>query len=59
MTATAQAPSLVGSIRRFGPSGVVYEVVADIDGTTALIRILETGEETRYRIADILRDPTE
>jgi len=59
MLVTAPTPPLVGSIRRFGPAGVLYEVVADVDGTVARIRIIETGEETQYRIAEILRDPTE
>jgi hypothetical protein len=49
--------SIEGSLRRFGAAGVVYEVVRELSLQTALIRVLETGEETSYRIADILKDP--
>jgi Family of unknown function (DUF5397) len=48
-----------GSVHRFGKNGVLYEVVKEVDNTSALIRVIETGEETTYPIADILRDPTE
>jgi hypothetical protein len=47
-----------GSIRRFGAAGVAYEVVRKLSPTSALIHVLETGEETPYPIADILKDPT-
>ena len=51
--------TLTGSIHRFGKSGVLYEVLKKLDDTSALIRVIETGEETTYPIADIVRDPTE
>jgi Family of unknown function (DUF5397) len=56
MTTTTR--HIEGSLRRFGAAGVVYEVVRELSPQTALIRVLETGEETSYPIADILKDPT-
>ncbi len=50
---------LVGSIRRFGSYGVLYEVLKEIDEKSARIRVLETGEETAYPIKDIATDPVE
>jgi hypothetical protein len=52
-------PPLIGSVRRFGEKGVLYEIVRPIDDATMTIRVLDTGEETSYPIADILRDPSE
>ena len=52
------ADRLVGSVHRFGPHGVLYEVVKVLDDKRALIRVIDTGEETPYRLADILADPT-
>lgn len=51
--------SLVGTLHRFGKNGVLYQVLREVDGTSALIRVLETGEETTYPIADIKDDPNE
>lgn len=51
--------TIAGSVHRFGKSGVLYAVLQKLDETSALIRVIETGEETAYPIADILRDPTE
>jgi len=60
MNLTAPAPaSIIGSVHRFGKSGVLYEVLKNVDETSALIRVIETAEETTYPIAEILRDPTE
>jgi hypothetical protein len=50
---------LVGRVRRFGPQGVLYEVVKILDDKLALIRVLETGEETSYALDKILADPTD
>jgi hypothetical protein len=52
-------PSLVGRIRRFGRQGVLYEVVEILDDKSALIRVLETGEETSYAVDKILADPVD
>jgi hypothetical protein len=46
-------------VRRFGPHGVLYEVVKILDNRRALIRVLDTGEETPYALDKILADPTD
>lgn len=55
---------LVGSFRRFGLFGPAYEVIGPGASEAAgeprmLIRLLETGEETEYRVESILVDPIE
>lgn len=55
---------LIGTWRRFGQVGPVYEIVgvgdALADGDRMMrIRVLETREEVDYRLADILDDPRE
>ena len=52
------SPALVGTVRRFGPHGVLYEVVKVLDEKRALIRVIDTGEETPYSVDKILADPT-
>ncbi len=70
MTTTALAPvmenheSLIGTWRRFGDLGPVYEILAMApatpDGARMMrIRVLESGEETDYRLAHILADARE
>jgi hypothetical protein len=56
--------NLVGTWRRFGAVGPVYEIVGT--GTELprgdrlmRIRVVETGEEVDYRLAEILDDPRE
>jgi hypothetical protein len=55
---------LIGTWRRFGPVGPVYEIVglgkelSDQDRWMR-IRVVETGEEVDYRFTDILDDPRE
>jgi hypothetical protein len=56
---TPAPPSLVGHVRRFGPHGVLYEVVKILDDRRALIRVIETGEEAPYLLDKILADPTD
>jgi hypothetical protein len=51
--------SITGSVHRFGQDGVLYEVLREVDDRSALIRVIETGEETTYPITDIQADPTE
>jgi len=51
--------SLVGHVRRFGPQGVLYEVVRILDDKRALIRVIDSGEETAYSLDKILADPTD
>ena len=61
-TATTIPASLVGTWRRFGVAGPVYEIVGEgreLAGGDRLmrIRVVETGEEVDYRLAEILDDP--
>lgn len=51
-----QPPSIVGLVRNFGANGVPYIVLSVID-SEATIRVLMTGEETTYPVADVLNDP--
>jgi len=60
-----QSPSShIGTWRRFGQVGPVYEVIAEgsalPDGDRLLrVRVIETGEEVDYRLTDLLDDPRE
>ena len=59
-----QPQSLVGTWRRFGPAGPVYEIIGvgrdgGEEGPVMRIRVLESGEEADYRMADVLDDPRE
>jgi hypothetical protein len=56
--------ALVGTWRRFGVVGPVYEIVEagkELDDGDRLmrVRVVETGEELDYRFTDILDDPRE
>jgi hypothetical protein len=56
--------NLVGTWRRFGPVGPVYEIIAVgnelPDGDYMMrVRVVESGEEVDYRFTDILDDPLE
>jgi hypothetical protein len=56
--------SLIGSWRRFGSAGPVYEIVGVTEPKAAdrpqmRIRVLETGEELDYPLTDLLEDPAE
>jgi uncharacterized protein DUF5397 len=55
-TAASHA-GVVGSVRRFGPHGVLYEVLKILDDQRALIRVIDTGEETPYALSKISADP--
>jgi hypothetical protein len=48
---------IVGSVHRFGPGGVPYEVIAVVSPHELRIRVITTGEETTYALADFLADP--
>ena len=55
---------LIGTWRRFGDVGPVYEIVAvgmaEPDGAPAMrIRVVETGEELDYPVRALLDDPSE
>jgi hypothetical protein len=56
--------NLVGTWRRFGSVGPVYEIIGTGDelpgGDRRMrVRVVETGEELDYRLAEILDDPRE
>ena len=59
-----QPADLVGTWRRFGAVGPVYEIIGagtELAGGDCLmrIRVVESGEEVDYRLRDILDDPRE
>jgi hypothetical protein len=66
-TDTVQLPqpaNLVGTWRRFGAVGPVYEIIGAgkelPDGDHLMrVRVVETGEEVDYRFTAILDDPRE
>ncbi|HRY14302.1 MAG: DUF5397 family protein [Candidatus Competibacteraceae bacterium] len=56
--------TLIGTWRRFGLSGPVYEIISQGErlpsgDETLRVRVIETGEELDYKLADILDDPKE
>ena len=58
----AAPEELVGTWRRFGLAGPVYETIgpgdALNDGDRGMrVRLVETGEELDYKLTDILDDP--
>ncbi len=53
---------LIGSFRRFGERGPVYEIIAAGDVSTGSdvelrVRVVESGEELDYPLRDLLNDP--
>jgi hypothetical protein len=59
-----QPDTLVGTWRRFGAVGPVYDIIGagnDLpDGVRMMrVRVIESGEEVDYRFTDILDDPRE
>jgi hypothetical protein len=65
LTALRQPPrpeNLVGTWRRFGTVGPVYEIISAgdelPDGDRMMrVRVVESGEEVDYRFTEILDDP--
>jgi len=60
----AKPEQLVGTWRRFGLVGPVYEILGAgdnlPDGDRMMrVRVLESGEEVDYRLTDMLDDPKE
>ncbi|MFY8094517.1 MAG: DUF5397 family protein [Niveispirillum sp.] len=54
--------ALIGTWRRFGSLGPVYEILSAGDKLTGgdramRIRVVESGEELDYRLSEILEDP--
>ena len=56
---TSTILTLTGSVHRFGKNGVLYEVLRQLNDTSAHIRVIDTGEETPYALEKILADPTD
>lgn len=59
-----QPQTLVGTWRRFGLAGPVYEIIGvgreAPDGEQVMrIRVIESSEEADYKMTDILDDPRE
>ncbi len=63
MSAAIETTALLGTWRRFGPTGPVYEIIGfgrpGKGVKTMRIRVVESGEETDYKLTDILADPIE
>ena len=63
-TPTIDPASFIGTWRRFGVVGPVYEIIGQDkaleNGDWMMrVRVLETGEEVCYQLRDILDDPKE
>jgi hypothetical protein len=55
---------LIGTWRRFGAYGPVYEILSEGEdrpkgGKAMKVRVIKSGEELDYTLADILDDPKE
>jgi hypothetical protein len=59
----AEANALIGTFRRFGPVGEIYEIIGveqERDGERLMrIRLPKTGEQASYPVNHILDDPKE
>lgn len=60
----ADADTLVGTWRRFGSVGPVYEIIASGKALPGgdrimLVRVVESGEELEHRLSEVLDDPKE
>jgi hypothetical protein len=60
----SEAGALIGTFRRFGPVGEVYEIVGfegeERSGEPLMrIRLPKSGEEASYSLSHILDDPKE
>jgi len=57
--ASRVSADLVGSFRTFGEYGVLYEVIAieEDDPDMAQIVVVETGEQIRYPVQQLMGDP--
>ena len=63
-TDSLKAAEVVGSWRRFGMVGPVYQVIGEGSPTPngdrlMRIRVVETGEEDDYSLTKVLDDPRE
>ena len=55
-TVALSADDLLGTYRRFGADGPLYQVVAKAGETKVLIVVVESGEELDYLVERALRD---
>jgi hypothetical protein len=55
--AHAGREAFVGQVRRFGPYGPAYEVLAASAATSVDIIVIETGERLTYALSEMLADP--
>jgi hypothetical protein len=63
-TVQLEENALVGTWRRFGVAGPVYEIIGmgntkDNLDRTMRIRVIESGEELDYLLSSVLEDPRE
>jgi hypothetical protein len=62
-TVFANAETLIGTWRRFGKAGPVYEIIGPAQpgtaGETMRIRVVESGEEVDYPLHQLRSDPRE
>lgn len=56
-TIAETAEDIVGTWRRFGVEGPVYQVINKAGVGKVHIRVVETGEELDYLVERALRDP--
>jgi hypothetical protein len=55
-TTSGHNQDFVGTYRRFGKTGPVYEVVEVEDDETVRICLVESGREERYPAAEVRKD---
>ena len=61
-TVPFQPQALIGSFRRFGEAGPVYEVtgigsVTERGDQMMRIHVFDSGEDAEYKLSDLLDDP--
>lgn len=64
LTPPPEQRHLIGTFRRFGEIGPVYEILAfdhrlDDGDWMMRIRVVESGEELDYTLAELISDPSE
>jgi hypothetical protein len=48
---------LVGQIRRLGEYGPAYEIMSVDEAGNVVIEVIESGEQVKFPIAEVLEDP--
>ena len=57
-TYTADDPrKLIGQIRRLGSAGPAYEIMSVDDAGNVVIEVIESGEQVKFPISEVLEDP--